>query len=98
MSCAFILSKQFLIVKLPRGMFFEKQAKFFRIGEQPAIGGLLLFVYYDVKQGVSENWQRDRQRVIFQIHPGFPSCRAAVLKNDIDFFYQMEYNRYIPKT
>ena len=27
MSCAFILSKQFLIVKLPRGMFFLHSGK-----------------------------------------------------------------------
>ena len=30
MNCAFILSKHFLIVKLPRGMFFEKKTKFLR--------------------------------------------------------------------
>ena len=45
MNCAFILSKHFLIVKLPRGMFFEKQAKFFAYEGSP-----LSVVYYDVNQ------------------------------------------------
>ena len=45
MNCAFILSKHFLIVKLPQGMFFEKQTKFFAYEGSP-----LSVVYYDVNQ------------------------------------------------
>lgn len=45
MNCAFILSKHFLIVKLPRGMFFEKRQSFFAYEGSP-----LSVVYYDVNQ------------------------------------------------
>lgn len=45
MNCAFILSKHFLIVKLPGGMFFENRQSFFAYEGSP-----LSVVYYDVNQ------------------------------------------------
>lgn len=60
MNCAFILSKHFLIVKLPGGMFLKNRQSFFAYEGSP-----LSVVYYDDEPAGTSFYEVDRALWVF---------------------------------